>query len=271
MVIFLYGPDSYRRGVKLREVVAQYREKRRETDFLECDFSETPEHWRDVCDFFLQPSLFTAAKLAVVREGATVSDGAWRDCVSGLVLEERSFLVFSDSQAPPREFSFLLQEPVLFQEFPLLSGDRFLAFLIKEERESGVSLHEAGRRLILAYAESFGDERGYALIHALKEIALAGFNEPVSAGDISRIISWEKAEEIFPLSLRFLRERGAPRRLFCLQGLLSSGYAPSHIMSMCGALARGREETLALASLDESVKSGELDDETALMAFALRG
>ena len=38
MIIYLYGPDSYRRGEKVRELVSKYREKYAHADFLEVDF-----------------------------------------------------------------------------------------------------------------------------------------------------------------------------------------------------------------------------------------
>jgi len=42
-----------------------------------------------------------------------------------------------------------------------------------------------------------------------------------------------------------------------------------HAFNLLGVLARGREEVLRLAELDEKIKGGELDYEAALLELAL--
>ena len=76
MIIYLVGSDSYRRGMKLRELVGQYKGKHEQIDFLDVDLEEDPAKWESVRDFLNQPSMFVEKKFAVVRESGAVPQGA---------------------------------------------------------------------------------------------------------------------------------------------------------------------------------------------------
>src|ERR1700685_1107277 len=66
MIIFLSGPDDYRRLQKKRELIAEFRKKRSELGLG--FFDATTKDWRDAFEEFASAqSLFDPAKLAVIE------------------------------------------------------------------------------------------------------------------------------------------------------------------------------------------------------------
>jgi len=278
MIIYLYGLDSYRRAQKLRELVARYRAKHATADFLDIDLGDDASGWGTVWDFLEQPSLFVSVKLAVVRVSGAVSEARgctkaevkqWKELLRGSVEDKNVFIIISDSSAPRKAFSFLREDPVVSQEFPVLEGGKLDAFLAREMRMRDCVFSPEARRFFVSYLGQFKEERGWIAVHALEQISLAGFSSPVSLDDLRKVVLWESYDESFRLALDFLQQRTAPRRLFYLESLFLRGDSPRYVLNMISACARGRDDVLALADIDEQVKSGALDDEAGLLAFAL--
>lgn len=278
MILFLHGADSYRRSEKLKGLVSQYGAKNKETDFLEVDLGENPEGWERARDFLVQPSLFASKKLAIVRESGAITELAdfskeavksWREAVKACVLSERTFLVVSDLGKPAAGLRFLAEAPVRSQEFEILSGDCLKEFLTQEAKRQGVALEPAALGFLAKYVESAKDERSWAAINVLKQVSLAGFAEPVSLDSLRSLIFWSAHDESFQLALGMMKADLPERRLLYLESLFSGGDAPRHILNLLSSLARSGRDVFSLARYDELVKSGRLDDEAALLAFAL--
>ena len=66
MIIFLYGPDAYRRQEKLKEIVSEYRAKHENPSLQHFDFREEGK-FDEFRDFAKSGSLFDNKKMAVVR------------------------------------------------------------------------------------------------------------------------------------------------------------------------------------------------------------
>lgn len=278
MIIFLYGPDAYRRNIKLEELTQEYRRKRGVLDFLRIDLEGESDEWSRVKDFLEQPSLFVNSKLVVVREGGSFTEdreieketkNGWRALLGKYAGFERVFVLISDRAAPGKDFDFLLKEPVKTQEFLELEGEFLELFVQKELRKRGLVLEDGALKFFLQYLLSAGARSARAVSEILK-IELAGFRQPVSLSDLRKIIFYSDFDEIFPLVLKLLQSRDIRRRLLCLEFLALRGDEPRRTFNLLTSLAKRRDDVLSLGGFDESIKSGELDDETALLSFALQ-
>jgi DNA polymerase III delta subunit len=269
MIIYLYGPDGYRRNQKLRELVGRYKEKYADADFLDVDLGGDSHDWVRVRDFVGQPSLFVATKLAVVCESGNVTVKAWRDLLKGALDDTSLFIIISDAKSAKKDFKFLLEDPVKSQEFPVLEGKKLEAFVAREARARGLGFAPDARGFFFDYTESFKDERAPVVVNTLDQVSLANYGNPITVDCLKQVVVWEKADEIFPLALRLLKAAPGMGRLEQLEAMFAGGYTSSHILNLLCAVVRGREDTLALAEADEYVKSGALDDQTALTGFAL--
>lgn len=270
MVIYLIGPDSYRRERKLKRLLGEYRDKNAQADFFEVEFENGGE-WESFRKFVEQPSLFLAKKFVVLRGALGWMDRAGAEAIHIAAHDTRIFVIVVDVKPPKKMFLRLLDRPALTQEFPLLEGDKLAAFLTREGRERGMILEPDALRFFMDYAMGVKEDRGWLCASALDTMGLAGFSQPVGIAAVREILGRDKARDIFSATIEFFRNEQSLRRLACLQSMLFDGYAPSHIFNMLGTMARARGDVLRFAECDERIKSGALDDETALLEFVLGG
>lgn len=281
MLIFLHGVDSYRRGEKLKSLAGEYRVKNKETDFLEIDLGESPEEWERARDFLVQPSLFISKKLAIVRECGAITEAAgfskeavksWREAVRKAAFsEEGVFLIISDMKKPFAGFKFLLETPVKHQEFEDLKGERLRLFLTREAKKRGVVFDLAALGFLAGYVGGEKTEKSWLAVNLLEQVSLAGFPSPISLNSLKELVSWSDYGDMLSLSSGFLRANFPERRILYLENLFLRGEAARHILNLISSLARGGREVIPLARYDELIKSGRLDDETALLGFAVGG
>lgn len=276
MIIYLYGPDSYRRGKRLREIVAQYRRKYRDADFLDVDLEENPENWERARDFLAQPSLFVRSKLCLIREAGGVSETngfsksevrEWAALLQTHLQGERVFALISDSSLPLKAFQFLLKKPARAQEFGTLTGRELEVFVLREVVARGLAFSPEAKRLFLEYASSFSDA-SWVAVREIEKISLAEFRQPVSLQDLQKVISWARYDESYRIVTSLILTNEGSDKLRFLEELKLRGDEPRYTLNLLGSLVWG-EDAVSLARIDEMVKGGESEDEVALTGFAL--
>lgn len=277
MLIYLYGQDSYRRNEKVRKLVEQYKSKYKEIDFLVVDLDENPDNWVRVGDFLNQPSMFVNSKLVVIKESSAVSEAngfsksdirKWLGILKNYVKTEKISIIISDKELPRKDCEFLLKETFKTQEFELLTGRKLELFLQIEAKKRGLAFEERAWRFFTDYILSFND-RCWVAVQELERIYLAQFAKPISLKDLNTIIFWSKYAANFDLVRGLLSSYSLGERLLKLEMLNLRGDEPRHIFNLLGSLVRNKNDVFALARYDECIKSGELDDETALLDFVL--
>lgn len=272
MVIYLHGPDSYRRLKKLREIVSAYKSKHRDIDLMEFDLDEDPSRWSAVRDFLNQPSLFVESKVAVVKESGavTVEKGGkeWAKVLRSLIGTPRTFVIISDGGKPKKELSFLLEKPVEHQEFGELEGRVLDAFLKKEAGGRGLSFDARAWEFLVRYAGS-AKGKSWAAVNALDMISLGNFKKTIPLDDIKVFFRIGFEEEAYRMAQDFLLGGRWEAKLAVLERAFH-GVADAHFFNSLGFQARGMD-AMALANYDIAVKSGNLEYEEALTSFALSG
>lgn len=273
VVYFLFGPDSYRRGKKLREMVDEYKSRYRDFDLLGADLEEDPTQWEKVRDFLNQPSLFVESKVAVVKESGAMpqEEGGkeWAKVVKSFLKTEKVFIVLSDREEPSAAFSFLLGDPVKHEEFNELSGRPLEIFVKKEVELRGLALDSRALEYFLRYL-FWTEGRGWAAVNGLDVIALAGFKSPVTLSDIKPLFTVAMNEEVYQIARALIFERQVTARLALLEQALIERIPDAHLFNSLGFQARG-ESITKLADYDIAVKSGSLEYEEALTSFAIGG
>lgn len=276
MIIFLYGSDSYRRGERLREIVAQYLGKYADADFLDVDLEENPENWEHARDFLAQPSLFVRSKLCLVRNSGVITEKngfsksqieEWKELLRSHLDGEKVFLLISDSSAPLKAFQFLLKKPARAQEFGVLGGKELEVFVLREAGTRGLTFSPEAKRLFLEYVSSFSDA-SWVAVREIEKISLAGFRQPVSLQDLQNVISWARYDKSYQIAVSLIRTNEGSDKLRFLEELKLRGDEPRYTLNLLGSLVWG-EDAVSLARIDEMVKGGESEDEVALTGFAL--
>ncbi|KKR89273.1 MAG: hypothetical protein UU85_C0004G0114 [Candidatus Wolfebacteria bacterium GW2011_GWA2_42_10] len=276
MIIFLYGPDSYRRRKKLNEMVSRYKTKHLSWENFDFGKSETEKEFSRCREFFASRSLFEKEKLGILEDifavPSEIFEGISGDLKNFLKsnLEDKNFiLLISGGKTPPKSFSFLLEKPVLFQEFGNLEGDRLVFFIRKEARARGLELDS---RAVNFLAEIFREDI-WGLINELEKLSLLN-SKKIDATRLNELIDYYRplARPKFFNQLNGLFSHSLSRRLVDLEILFGHQEEPVKIFNILATSYLNTVFSLQkLADYDAAIKSGKLDYEEALVDLALEG
>lgn len=270
MIIHLSGPDSYRRGEKLRELLAEYRKKCSPLDLLTVDLEDEPEAWLRARDFLAQPSMFVESKVLVVLQSgaAPEADGrAWAKILRAQIGTPKTFVIVSDQGGPRKAFAFLVEEAAVRQEFGELEGRVLEVFVRQKLSARHLTLTPDALKFFLGYLASASDRSARATTE-IEKLALAGFASPVSLRDLDAAVFWLPREEVFKVTRALLVAGNVGERLTLLEELFARREAAPYIFNSLAYQARGVAAAV-LADYDVAVKSGRLEYEEALTGFAL--
>ncbi|MCP6720095.1 MAG: hypothetical protein KJI72_02085 [Patescibacteria group bacterium] len=267
MIIFLYGPDSYHRNKKLKELIKAYQEKYTELDMLYCDLESEPDGWLRVKDFLNQPSMFIDSKIAVIKESGAVDSKEWIGILKDQLKTPKTFILLSNSKAPRAAFKFLLKAPVRSQAFEELKGKSLEVFLEKEAESCNLSFSPQAWQFFCSYIAS-GNNRSWLAHNELEKLSLVGFPKPVSLDNLRSVVHWRMREEVFLIARQILGAGNSGRKLGVLEKLLLQKGAPAYIFNSLAYQAGGRIAQ-RLADYDISIKSGGLEYEEALTDFVI--
>ncbi|KKU14633.1 hypothetical protein A3A20_02615 [Candidatus Wolfebacteria bacterium RIFCSPLOWO2_01_FULL_45_19] len=246
MIIFLYGPDSYRRRKKVKELtnghlVSQF-------DFVE--ESATGEFEK----FMSSQSMFESVKFAVLKNFFEYEDAVrFKDVIKNQIDSKSTTLLLNETNEPPGEYEFLKTKPALSQFFGGLRGEKFYDFIAKEATERGVALPSGKlREIAIVCAGNTWDA-----VNELEKIHLSGGKY---AGEIAR-------EDFFWLVSAVSRGK-----LSALERLFLQKEDGGKIFNILAAyMTKKGERVTEFADYDVAVKSGKLDYEMALLDFCLGG
>lgn len=268
MLIYLYGPDSYRRIVRLNEILNNYRTKHSSPDLLVADLEDDPEAWKSVREFIRQPSFFAPSKTVVVKESGSVEEKEWIRLLKESRDEENTFFIISDREKPKKNFSFLLKEAAQKEEFEELEGKNLESFVLKEAKERSLFFSEGALRFFISFLES-EKSRSWTVVRELDKIALLGFPNPLSLENLQAVIAYTRKLNFFSHTREFLFGRTVPEKMKILEELFLQNEPAAYLFNLLAYQARGRHAEI-LADYDVALKAGTLEYEEILLDFALR-
>jgi DNA polymerase III delta subunit len=272
MIIFLYGPDTYRRQQKLNDIISDYKKKHSglsvENFYLASGNSEETELAK-LKDFARSRNLFDDLRLGVIRSGFDLDKGAKKDYINilkeNISSKEVVFLIIEEKK-PAKDFIFLLNKPVLSQEFDHLTGVKLKKFLQKEAVNRGVSLDAESQELLArVYASDI-----WGLVTELDKLALLD-EKSINLKILKSHLNVSLPVNVFNLinQMRSLKNKGA--RLSLLEELMAKSQDPAMIFNILAIYPYGdRRWKKRAADCDVLVKSGKLEYEEALLEMVLQ-
>lgn len=269
MIIYLYGPDSYRRHKKLQSLIKEYKEKCSDMDFLSVNLEETPEDWFKVRDFLSQPSMFVESKLAVIKESGSVIGKEWVKLLKSQIETQKIFILIFDNGEPKKAFSFLLEKPVQNQSFSDLKGAVFEEFLRQEAEIRGLNFSPDGWQFLISYFE-LKSEKTWAVVNEFEKVLLSNFENPVTAKNLQILFNKIKQPNFYYF-INELSGTSISKKLVALENLfLSKEVTLPHLFNLLPYRLSGKE-LLRIADCDIRIKSGLFDYEEALTDLVLSG
>lgn len=250
MIIYLYGPDSYRRQKKVEYYVGEFRKKHSGLSLERFDLSENDSLIK-FKDFVLARSLFSAVKMGLVKELPT--DGAMAtESVSILkraLNDPEVTVIISENKALPTERYSFLSKSHTVEGFELPTPLELTSFIKKEADSRGLKLSAAEINLLIT---SNGDTWG--IVNDLDKLALGGRIEE----GIENKNFWDLLKRLFNGDVA------------ALTWLLETDDA-AKIFNMAASLKQIDSRTLnKMADYDVAIKSGQLEYPEALLGLVIK-
>lgn len=249
MIIFLYGPDTYRREAKKRELIAEFQKKHSGLGLGFFDLSQEGA-LGEFRDFVGNQSIFEPVKLAVLTGFSGVLDKKLAQEIKRFIRDKTTILLVSETEKPPKGLSGLSQE------FPLLRGAAWRAFLRQMAKEFGVELTPPAFEFLAAAYES----DTWRLATELQKLSLLS-QRRIEREDLERLDVFLTPD--FWETMQGLRSPNLARRLATLENLFASGEPAGKLFNIL--VYQWPEKLPQFAAYDLAVKSGKCDYEEALV------
>ena len=258
MIIFLYGPDDYRRVQKKRDLIAEFSAKRSAQGIGVFDLAEE-NGFADLAEFLENQSLFEPRKFALLENAFESDADVLAKTIRPFLESETVTVLISEREKSVKALAFIMKKPAIVQEFKNLAPDLLARFALDEAKRNGLALEApAARHLAAAFAaDSWGLAMEIQKLSALK----------LKMGDRDLdVFDFEIAPAYWPL-LMGVRSSDLRNRLMALETLFESGDPPPKIFNILAS--QWREKTHQMAEYDFAVKSGKLEYDDALLALVL--
>lgn len=250
MLIFLYGPDAYRRALKAREIIQAF-QKKYSSLAVERFHMDEDDSMARLKAFTANQSLFDKAKLAAIKspEEAPKEFPAFLKTFA----EDRALtMLISADKKLAKEFEFLTGKPSLSEEFPKPEPSALASFIKKEAARQGAKISV---ELLEALATTFQSDT-WGIATEIQKIALGGAFDGRGT---------EPA--FFPLLQTLKGGRSLGQKLSALTALIEEE-EPAAIFNILASLADPALK-IKMADCDALVKSGKIEYEEALLDLVI--
>jgi DNA polymerase III delta subunit len=256
MIIFLCGPDDYRRSEKKRSIIAEFSKKRSEIGLGVFDLEEKTA-LENLGEFLKTQSIFETAKLAVLENAFELDAPKLAKLLKPFIEIKNITILIAEKDKPVKALAFLLEKPTISQRFETLAGAEWVAFIQAEAKKNNV-------RLAPPAAQFLGTVYGGNTWGLITEIEkLAGFkNSAVIEKKDLDVFDLEVAPNYWGL-INGLKNYDIKNRLYAFETMLAANDPPAKIFNILAS--QWQEKTPHMAEYDLAVKSGKVDYEEALV------
>ncbi len=273
MIIFLYGPDDYRREEKKRWYIKEFEKKYSALSVRTFDFAEegkdTLEEFRG---FARAQPLFSAVggsasggeskKLAILENLYEADEEKIKDVLHEIVAKKDTIVLCSEKGKPNKALDFLIEKPTATAEkFEFLTGYEWEIFARGRAKKLGLEFSDFAFKFLAAVYQN----NTWGLVTELEKIRnlKSGIIDKKDLADLDL----EIAPDYWAL-FGGLKSQDLKTRIAALEKLFAIGDPPPKIFNI---LASGwRERVPQMAEYDLKVKSGKLDYEEVLVDLAIR-
>lgn len=258
MLIFLYGPDDYRRHKAKEEIVARSKKNHKGAKPSVFDV----ENKGEVVvfeEFVRNQPIFETSRSVILENAYEMDQTLLAKLLKPLITDKNINVLLSERKKPVKELAFLLKDPVRILEFGNLEGSEWIVFIKTEAKAIGLALDDASVRFLSGVYE--GDT--WSLVTELQK--LASFKSSIMREDLDSF-GLQIAPDYWPL-MNGMKSNDMRNRMMALEKLFSINDPAAKTFNMLAS--QWREKTAKMAEYDFAVKSGKLDYEEVLLALAL--
>ncbi len=259
MIIFLYGPDDYRREEKKKYWVAEFEKKYSGLSIGHFDLIEA-EALDEFRGFTRSQSIFEDKKLAVLENTYEMDEKQLAQVLAPLVNEKTTTILFSEKEAPNKALNFLLKKPATTEKFEYLKGQEWKDFVNRAARKLKISLSPEA----LLFLANVYQNNTWGFVTELEKI------RDLKPTAIERRDLENLGLDVLPdfwSTMNGLKNQELAQRLTTLEKIFARNEPPPKIFNILSSL--WREKIPQMAEYDLKIKSGKLDYEEALVDLVL--
>ncbi len=269
MIIFLYGPDSFRAGQKLKEIIAGYKAKHTSgLNFRQAQWSA--DLLGDLKDTLSSFSMFGEKKLFVIGNACQASEIEQEKLVA--LLEEKTaskdketILVFFEDNEPKVGilFKWLAKYAKMMEKFEVLTGAKLKNWVQRKVADAGGKISVPAADMLVAFV-------GADLWQMENEInKLASFKgeRPFMEADVSLLVKSKYDPNIFA-TIDALANRNKNLAYKLMHQHLSQGENEIYILTMFVYQFRNLLQIKSL--IDGGLSSDALAKKTGLHPFVIK-
>lgn len=230
MIIFIYGPDTYRSHQKLNEIVEHYKKIYQQGLNLK-RFNLENASFKDFKDEIQQISMFKGKKLIILINAFSNSEFKekfkkdkqfFKEIEDVILFYEDKKILESDS------FTKFLKKQGESQKFELLEGQKLSSWVREEFKKRQTEIAEFG----LSQLINFAGNDTWRLSNEIEKLVLykAGKSK-IEANDVEILVAPKIKSEIFE-TIDLLAKREKTRALELIQKHLEKGDSPFYLLSM---------------------------------------
>jgi DNA polymerase III delta subunit len=256
MIIFLYGPDDYRRVEKKRSIIAEFEKKRSSIGMDNFDFEDKNAIER-FGQFARTQSIFEAAKLAVLENAFELEAPKLAKLLKPFVERRDITILIVEKDKPVKALAFLLDKPTISQKFEQLAGAELIAFIKAEAKEREVNLSETAVQFLATIYET----NTWALVTEIQKLSGFKGGAKIERKDLA-VFDMGIAPNYWGL-LNGLKSYEIKNRLYSFEKMLAANDPAAKIFNILAS--QWQEKTPHMAEYDLAIKSGKVDYEEALV------
>lgn len=274
MIIFLYGPDSFRSRQKLNRIIERYKAKHKSgLNFLKLDLSEAEAD--NLKEAIKSRPMFAEKKLIVIENLFCLKPDNQREIIEyfkgeNLEKDQRAVLVVYEKSAPDKRsqaFKFLTAKNVLSQEFGSLEGSQLENWIKKEVGARGGNID---RQAVQELAVCLGGDLWQASNEIDKLVAFRNGGEmggEIKKEDVTSLIKAKISANIFQ-TIDALARRDKKNALRLLYQHFEEGENAIYLLTMFAYQFRN---LLVIKELvEKGVSYSELAPKTKLHPFVVK-
>jgi len=231
MIIFIYGPDTYRLSRKLDEIIGQYQKIHKSgLNLRYFDLSEKDIAFGDFIDEFGQTSMFKEKKLIIIKSIFSRSDFEEKflsEIKRFIEAEDIIIIVEKNKILSTNRLFKALKKKAQFQEFSLLKGKDLEKWAQKEIERYGAKIEVIALAKLI---DSVGNDLWRLSNEIQKLINYRGKNK-ITIDDIDLLIKPKIDPDIFQ-TINFMASRNKKEALKLLKKHIEKGDAPLYLLSM---------------------------------------
>jgi len=227
MIIFLFGPDTYRSRLKLKEIIERYKKIHKSgLNLIFIDLEE--KNYKDFLEKFQPVGMFKEKKLIII-ENVSKNFEFKENFKKGIkkISNSKEIVLFYEGEVEKDEFLKNLKKNSQWQEFKLLEGENLKVWVKKEIKKLGGEIEEKALEKLIEFVGS----DLWRIENEIKKLVNFQGKKRVELKDVRILVKPETETDIFE-TIDAIARKQKSLALKLVQRHLEKGDSPFYILAM---------------------------------------